>query len=507
MLYMQVEIFNNLQHVHPILLYLKNTALLCRPSGSFPHLHLKKYHNTMQKIIVIGGGLSGILLTINLIRKNDITAHEITVIEKDPPGMLGPAYSTNKHFHLLNVPACKMSAFPDKENDFTDWLNEMGYSFQAMDFVPRKIFRTYIQHTLQKVLTQSTYRGIRCRFLHDTVTDIDDTQGLVLLNSGRQLLFDKIILATGNYSSGNLHLDNNAYLKHSSYFSRSWDNQLFHAFPPGKKVFILGTGLTMADTVIGLREHQHKNEITALSVHGFTPLAHCSTGAYELPATELRNISSALDALKMVNRHIKKARKQNISWHAVIDAVRPFAQQIWLNLTVTEKRKFMEHLRHIWGVARHRMPPQQAAILQQLVSEKKLCIISGRVQAIAINEDDRFHIVYRERASGKDHHILADVIINCMGPESNYHKLEDPLIKSLFKKGLIRTDALRLGLDCTPEGRIIDQTGLPSAFLYVIGPPAKGILWEITSVPEIRSAAVQLASLLTSTKVSADVVL
>lgn len=457
----------------------------------------------MQKIIVIGGGLSGILLTINLLGTSDIISHEITVIDKDPPGMLGPAYSTDKHFHLLNVPACRMSAFPDKENDFTDWLNKMGYSFQDMDFVPRKVFRTYIQYTLQKILAQSACRGIRCRFLHEVVTDIDHTQGLALLSSGMQLPFDKIILATGNYSSGGLQLSNDDYVNHPLYFPRSWDNQLFHSFSPGKNVFILGTGLTMADTVIGLSEHQHKSQITALSVHGFTPLAHCTTKAYTLPAAELRNIASALDALKMVNRHIKKAREQNISWHAVVDAVRPFAQQIWLKLPVNEKRKFMEHLRHIWGVARHRMPPQQAAQLHQLISEKKLCVISGRVQAITVNENDQFEIIYRERASGKDQHILADVIINCMGPEPNYHKLKDPLIKSLFKKGLIRTDALRLGLDCTPEGKIIDQLGQPSEFLYVIGPPAKGILWEITSVPEIRSAAVQLASLLAGTKVSA----
>lgn len=458
----------------------------------------------MQKIIVIGGGLSGILLTINLLGISDIMPHEITVIERDPPGMLGPAYSTNKHFHLLNVPACKMSAFPDKENDFTDWLNKMGYSFQARDFVPRKIFRTYIQYTLQKTLAHSTHRGIRCRFLHDMVTDIDHTQRYLLLSSGMRLRFDKVILATGNYSSGGLHLGNDDYQRHPFYFSHSWDNQLFQAFSPGKKIFILGTGLTMADTVIGLRQHHHETQITALSVHGFIPLAHCSTKAYELPVTELININSALEALKIVNSHIKKAAKQNISWHAVIDAVRPFTQQIWLNLPAGEKRKFMEHLRHLWGVARHRMPPQQAAQLHQLISEKKLCVISGRVQAITVDKNDQFEIKYRERVSGKDQHILADVIINCMGPEPNYHKLKDPLIKQLLKKGLIRTDALRLGLDCTPEGKIIDQAGQPSEYLYVIGPPAKGILWEITSVPEIRLAAVRLASLLTGTKVSAD---
>jgi uncharacterized NAD(P)/FAD-binding protein YdhS len=63
---------------------------------------------------------------------------------------------------------------------------------------------------------------------------------------------------------------------------------------------------------------------------------------------------------------------------------------------------------------------------------------------------------------------------------------------------MIRPDALRLGLDCTPEGVVVDGKGERSAFLYTIGPPAKGVFWEMTSVPEIRVAAQRLAGLLVS---------
>jgi uncharacterized NAD(P)/FAD-binding protein YdhS len=82
-----------------------------------------------------------------------------------------------------------------------------------------------------------------------------------------------------------------------------------------------------------------------------------------------------------------------------------------------------------------------------------------------------------------------------MGPESNYEKLNESFICNLLQKGLITADKLHLGIDCTKEGSVIGKSGIPSPFLYAVGPPTKGVLWEITSVPEIRVAALRLAEL------------
>jgi len=125
-------------------------------------------------------------------------------------------------------------------------------------------------------------------------------------------------------------------------------------------------------------------------------------------------------------------------------------------------------------------------------------IVAGRIESISTTKENTFCINYRERSSKNRLTIFADAVINCMGPESDYEKLDDPLIKNLLKRGMIKTDQLKLGLDCTPEGIIIDKSGKRSPFLYTIGPPAKSTLFEITSVPEIRIAALQLADLVTS---------
>jgi len=173
---------------------------------------------------------------------------------------------------------------------------------------------------------------------------------------------------------------------------------------------------------------------------------------------------------------------------------------IYGNLPVEEKKKFMEHLRHIWGVSRHRVPVECAETLYKLLLTGQFSIVAGRIESIRTNTENKFCVNYRERSSKNPLTIFADAVINCMGPESDYEKLDDPLIKNLLKRGMIQTDQLKLGLDCTPEGIIIDRSGKRSPFLYTIGPPAKGTLFEITSVPEIRIAALRLAELVTTKK-------
>lgn len=453
----------------------------------------------MQKIIIIGGGISGTLLTIHLLRHNYYNSLEITVIEKNIPHKLGDAYCTDELYHLLNVPAYKMSAFPDNSDHFVNWLSDNQYAFHPKSFVPRKIYRLYIHDLLEKELSQSG-EMTHYKMIQDSAVDIIEDEQLVILESGQQLPFDKVILALGNFKATTLNLSDNTYLDHPGYFAAGLNQPGSYQLPVDKKVLIIGTGLTMVDTVLSLRAQKHNVAITALSTHGMIPLSHQENTPYALHAEDLNNVYTLLEAFKIINKHIKKARKLDISWHAVIDAIRPYMQQIWINLPGTEKKKFMEHLRHIWGVARHRMPPECAQIIHELLSQEQLRIIAGRIRSISADPAAGFNITYQEKVTHQHQIITADIIINCMGPESNYTRLTIPLICKLLKKGMIRPDALKLGIDCTPEGIILDQHGYQSDCLYTIGPPSKGTLWEITSVPDIRVAAVKLAELVSSKK-------
>jgi len=66
-------------------------------------------------------------------------------------------------------------------------------------------------------------------------------------------------------------------------------------------------------------------------------------------------------------------------------------------------------------------------------------------------------------------------------------------MENLLARGLVRPDPLFLGIDVDARGALIDSNGIPSSFLYAIGPARKGSLWETIAVPEIRTQVAQLA--------------
>jgi uncharacterized NAD(P)/FAD-binding protein YdhS len=89
-------------------------------------------------------------------------------------------------------------------------------------------------------------------------------------------------------------------------------------------------------------------------------------------------------------------------------------------------------------------------------------------------------------------------LINATGPGTDSAASTDPLLRDLFGRGLARPDRHRLGLDADPAGAVLDSAGTPSATLFTLGPPLRGLRYETTAVPEIRDQAAALADLLTT---------
>jgi uncharacterized NAD(P)/FAD-binding protein YdhS len=98
--------------------------------------------------------------------------------------------------------------------------------------------------------------------------------------------------------------------------------------------------------------------------------------------------------------------------------------------------------------------------------------------------------------SGAHHQLAADRIINCTGPSSDLASASDPLLSNLRDRGLLRNDALKLGLDTNHLGQIIGSDGKAVPGLFAAGPLTRGTFWEITAVPDIRRQVGALARLL-----------
>ena len=102
-------------------------------------------------------------------------------------------------------------------------------------------------------------------------------------------------------------------------------------------------------------------------------------------------------------------------------------------------------------------------------------------------------MAYRAAGGQETRELEVDLVVNCTGPESNYRKLDDPLIINLLARGLIHPDPLLLGLAVAPNGALQSGAGNYSSAFYTLGSPRRGQLYETTAVPELRQQAQRLA--------------
>jgi uncharacterized NAD(P)/FAD-binding protein YdhS len=101
--------------------------------------------------------------------------------------------------------------------------------------------------------------------------------------------------------------------------------------------------------------------------------------------------------------------------------------------------------------------------------------------------------LYRQRGTGRLVTLRVAKVINCTGPRTDYSKYQHPLLINLLARGLIDHDSLALGIKALPSFEVLRYRGGPTGWLFTIGAPLKGMLWESTAVAEIRVQASALA--------------
>jgi uncharacterized NAD(P)/FAD-binding protein YdhS len=444
----------------------------------------------MHTIAIIGGGLSGTLLAIQLLLQQGEGPLKIYLVERAPCLGKGVAYSTCVQSHLLNVPAGKMSLFPDDSDHFVRWLQTTHLPFGAPDFAPRPVYARYIADTFAAAQTQ--YPG-RLQGVHGEAVDVREAEGglVVELVGGQTLPCTQAVLALGNFPPTALSVLENALASDPRYVRDPWCGDPFAGLNKYNAVLLVGTGLTMVDMVRSLRDRSHQGEVVAVSTHGELPSEHCAHDDAYAPFGEAVPASSA-EALRIVKAHLRQAATTGTGWHAVIDALRPHTAAWWSALPVAEQHRFLRHLGHRWNVARHRMPPESGQAIREMMAHGQLRLLHGRVTAA---ESSPQGVTCTVGAPGRleQQQVTAGRVINCTGPESNPLRWGAPLVQQLLRRGTVRLHANGLGLDATAEGALVNAAGVPSDRLLAIGPMLKAALFESVAVPEIRSQAQQLA--------------
>ncbi|HMT07967.1 MAG TPA: FAD/NAD(P)-binding protein [Pyrinomonadaceae bacterium] len=441
----------------------------------------------MKRITIIGGGASGTLTATNLLKLAGETPLHVDLVEKRSRIGRGVAFGTTRDAHLLNVPCGRMGAFPDDVGGFHAWLVANGHEFDDHAFVPRRLFGAYLRDTFESAAA-STNVSIE---LHDDEAvdlSVDNKAAQVMLRSGEILQTDKVVLAFGNFAPPDPSVVNKDFVTSPRYFKDPWNDELYSSLKPDDEVFVIGTGLSMVDVAIQLNASGHRGKISAISTKGLLPAVHELGHTYPVFNDELDGATRITDVFKTVRKHAAKA-EQDSNWRAVIDSLRPATQKLWLDLPLAEKRYFKQHLSRYWNIARHRVPPEANAILQQMQADGRLEILAGRLNDI--RHDGRFSITYSN--NGIESTAKADVLVNCIGSETNFSRIDSEFVRNLVARRHIRNNELDMGIMATPDGRVFSKNDEYSETVWTLGTALKGTLWETTAIPEIRTQARALA--------------
>lgn len=448
-------------------------------------------------VAIIGGGFCGILTAINLLQDAEEYLH-IHIINSEKKIACGVAYDPHTPGLLLNVPNGNMGAFPDKPGHFLQWLMELNNIPErekeklAGEFSPRKVYGQYLSQLWRDELDKQGYNK-RIWVYNDKAVNIieKDDKVQVITTKYPEITADIVIFATGNDQPNFAPGLDKSLKTNPRYFGDPWKSRCIENTEPSNDILIIGNGLTMVDTVLGLSENGCKQIIHTISPHGYRLKPwRDEKEPYVSEEGILDNTSDLTELVSIINKHRKLADKHGQSIYPVIDSLRPRIQILWQSFTMDEKYQFLKKLSAFWDRVRHRLPTQMHHIIENMRADNKLITHRGWVVSTAEKCDDIQVVI---NSDGTTKQLTVQRIINCTGPESNIARSGNELLSTLAKNGVICPGPFNLGINTDPDGCIITTDGERKPNMFVVGGNLKGILWESTAVPELRHQAKKMA--------------
>ena len=335
----------------------------------------------MMRVAIVGGGAAGVLAAIHL-RRSAPTA-QITLIDRSGRPGAGAAYGTNDPTHLLNVPAHRMSAWPDDPDHFCRWLEHRAVT-PVEGFAPRLAYGRYLREQLATA---------------DVRVETAEVVGLVpgapvriVLNDGRSVSADAVVLAAGRPEGG---MPDSLERAFAPVMAAGDDGKIvLDPWAPGAlaalsarrpaSALVIGSGLTGVDVALHLIARGAT--VTLLSRHGALPRRFRATGApAELPNLDALAGDCSLEQLRdALAADLSHARNTGSDWRQVIDALRPRTGRLWRSLGWEDQRRFLREDLRQWEIVRHRMPPTIADAVSCEIDAGRLVIEAGEVADVSL---------------------------------------------------------------------------------------------------------------------------
>jgi len=424
-------------------------------------------------VAIVGGGFSGTMVAAQLARKGI----ESVLIDGSGREGQGVAYSTQEPAHVLNVRAEVMSAWADDLEHFVRAAESEGDT--RRDFVQRQQFGRYLRTILKEAVEARLVQVAR----HQAISAEPSASGWsVRLDDGERVDASALVLALGNQPPEPL-----PFGQHSArVINNPWGGEALAAVEDlassHEDVLLVGTGLTMVDAVLSLDAAGHRGRIVGLSRRGLIPRGHSND-----------MVPAPVEADEVPHGHVGtlwrwlRKRGAQVGWRAAVDSLRPHAHRLWQAFPLEEQRRFSRHARPWWDVHRHRIAPEVAQRLHDMIAEGRLEIVAGRIQSVEDGQHGLTVTYHRRSRTAVEERSFA-YMINCTGPLGTISRTRDPMLKGMLADGLAKPDALGIALDVDERSRIAG-----ARLAWAMGPMTKGRYWEIIAVPDIRGQAAEVA--------------
>jgi len=446
------------------------------------------------RIVIIGGGFTGATLATLLMRGPRHQAFSITIVEPRAHLGCGIAYSAAVPEHRVNIDAKKMAALPDDLENYYRWLVETGTLERDPaavapglgTFASRASFGFYTDDLVRKTSTgtpEITFRHAQT----EALSIKRNGAGYQVACAGEMLEADCLALAIG-HPAPRLPWPLSELPANPRIIRDPWQKDAVATIKPDDEVLIIGTGLTMGDTVASLRKQGHEAPLTALSRHGLLPLPrpHGPIQSLEISLPD-KPVSATLHTIR---KAVRMAAENGRPWSDVFDAVRLQNGAVWSHWDLAQKRRFQRHLRAFWDVHRFQAAPQIHDLVHAELAAGKTHILTAKL-VDAKDGKDKIAVSFRRRGETSVETHAFDAIINCTGATGPAIK-EHALLQQLAENGEISADDFG-GVAIDFESRAKSRDGQFNPHLRLLGPAVRGTLGEVSGALELALHAQKVA--------------
>lgn len=473
-----------------------------------------------KRILVVGGGAAGLSIVAHLI-KNLIATNltirssiEIILFEKNKRIGPGVAYGTTSDVNLLNTPSRTMGIYACKPNHFLCWLQNNlskwqsefpSLSVEPDSTPPRRLYGIYLEHVALEVAETAKKHGIRLRYCHSEIVDIDVKTSETFLHCSDGIIISGniVVLAIGTFTSSSFrHLRG---LK--GYFSSPYpEEKLLPFIPPSENVCIIGSRLSAIDAILTLKSAGHRGKISCVSRSGMFPCVQGHWKEYKrkfLTKDSFQRITKDgkknlrfVELLALLNKEIKGAEGKFFSlknfnqkkasaktilrreiasaskerkWQSALYDTNDLLTPIWQMLSDEDKKTIVREYLGTFLTFRAAFPIQNAKQLYRLLEKKELEILEGLNSIQYDPTKEKFQVTLLDSL------IETNYLIDATGGCSDIRFTEHVLIGKLKEKGLIVQHPFGgINLDAKTLN-IIDAYGHRHSRFFVIGGLAKGV--------------------------------